>query len=513
MRQVTTESVAIIGAGVGGLAAAIALAAQGIAVTVLERAAAPGGKMRQIEAGGLPIDSGPTVFTMRWVFDELFAQAGAAFADAVTLQPLDVLARHAWDETSRLDLFANEERSVDAIGDFAGRAEAARYRAFCADTRRIYEILETPFLRAPAPSMSALLGANGFRGIFQLPQIKPFSSMWTALGNYFHDARLRQLFGRYATYCGSSPYEAPATLMLVAHVEREGVWSIHGGMHALAQALAHCATSLGVTIRYGCDVRQILTAQGRASGVMLAGGERIDADAVIVNADVAALAAGLLGDAARRAAPSIPRQARSLSAMTWSMKAAASGFPLERHNVFFSRDYKREFDDIFRRGAVPSEPTVYVCAQDRGGGTFAAGEAERLLLLVNAPASGDLETYDANEVERCEQRTLAMLTRCGLTVAPQAARVTTPKDFNTLFPGTGGALYGRSSHGWTASFQRPGVRTKVPGLYLAGGSAHPGPGVPMAALSGRAAAACLVADLTSASRSRRAAMPGGTSMR
>ena len=505
--------VVIIGAGVAGLVSAIALASAGHAVTVLERAAAPGGKMRQIVIGGAPIDSGPTVFTMRWVFDELFARVGRSFADAVTLEPLDVLARHAWPDQSALDLFADEDRSVDAIGAFAGRAEALRYREFCAHTKRIYDMLEQPFLRAAEPSMGALIGSGGFRGLFKLPQIKPFSSMWTALGQYFHDPRLRQLFGRYATYCGSSPFDAPATLMLVAHVERDGVWAIKGGMGALATALADCAIALGATIRYGCEVREILTAQGRASGVVLADGERIDAGAVIVNADVAAVAGGLFGGPASRATAAIPPAARSLSAMTWSLKADTHGFPLSRHNVFFSRNYQREFDDIFRRAAVPAEPTVYVCAQDRAGdGALTGGETgERLLVLVNAPAIGDRHAFNEAEVEQCAQRTFAMLELAGLRIErrPDMTRTTTPQNFNTLFPATGGALYGRSSHGWMASFQRPGAKTKIPGLYLAGGSTHPGPGVPMAALSGRAAAAQLAADLASISRSRTMAMPGG----
>ncbi len=507
------DRVVIVGSGVAGLVSAFALAARGLDVTVLERAASPGGKMRHVMIGGSQIDSGPTVFTMRWVFDELFAAAGRNFSDSVQLRPLDILARHAWDEHTRLDLFADEARTIEAIGDFAGASEAEGYRAFCRDTKRIYEILEKPFLRAPQPSMGGLIGADGLRGLMRLPQIKPFSSMWSALGRYFADPMLRQLFGRYATYCGSSPFLAPATLMLVAHVEREGVWSIEGGMHALATALADGAKSLGATLRFGQEVSEVLISCGRASGVRLASGERVAADAVIVNADVGAVADGMFGTPARRAATTIPPRARSLSAMTWSMVAKPDGFPLHRHNVFFSSDYAAEFDDILVRDRLPREPTVYVCAQDRDDRQMTPGGSEKFLVLVNAPANGDRYIYDAAEVEQCAQRTLSVLERRGLRLQPQAMQVTTPADFNRMFPATGGALYGRSSHGWTASFQRPGARTRIPGIYLAGGSTHPGPGVPMAALSGRSAAASLLADLISPRSFPRMAMRGGMSTR
>jgi 1-hydroxycarotenoid 3,4-desaturase len=510
----TERRVVIVGAGVAGLSASLALAAQGLGVTVLERGPAPGGKMRQIAIGPAEIDSGATVFTMRWAFDELFAAAGLVFSQHVHLRPLQILARHSWDGGASLDLFADDERTIDAIGDFAGAADAEGYRAFCVDTKRIYDILEKPFLRSSQPSMRGLIGADGWRGLIRLPQIQPFSSMWSALGKYFSDPRLRQLFGRYATYCGSSPYLAPATLMLVAHVEREGVWSIDGGMGSLSAALTRCAERFGATFRYGQEVSEVLVAGGRACGVRLASGERLAADAVILNSDVAAVASGLLGQAIRHGAQTIPTKARSLSAMTWSLTATTDDFPLTRHNVFFSRDYAAEFRDIFQRGALPQEPTVYVCAQDRCDEDGPSRGEERLLVLVNAPPNGDRHHYDTTEIEQCAMQTFNLLERNGLKIhrRPDATQVTTPTDFDRLFPGTGGALYGRSSHRWTASFQRPGARTRIPGLYLAGGSTHPGPGVPMAALSGRSAARCLVADLTSRSTFPRMAMFGGTSM-
>jgi 1-hydroxycarotenoid 3,4-desaturase len=502
--------VVVIGAGMAGLTAALAMATRGIDVTIVEREQRPGGKMREVVVGQRPIDSGPTVLTMRWVFDELFGELGERLEDHIGLQPLQVLARHAWTDGTQLDLFADEARSADAIGNFAGAADAKGYLAFCADAKKIFDVLKAPFICAPTPSMTALLRSSGFR---DLTAIRPFQTMWKALGGYFGDPRLRQLFGRYATYCGSSPFDAPATLMLVAHVESAGVWTVDGGMYRLAAALAELAIRRGARIRYGLDVSGIITASGRAAGVRLSNGERIEADAVIATADVNALAQGLFGNDAAKTVARIPEAARSLSAMTWSYLARANGFPLLRHSVFFSRDYRAEFDSIFTRQQMPIEPTVYVCAQDRDGRAAETASPERLFVLINAPAIGDRHRFEPMEVSQCARRTFGLLQRCGLTLetTPELTQVTTPSDFDRMFPGTGGALYGRSSHGWMASFQRPGARTRLPGLYLAGGSAHPGPGVPMAVLSGWMAGTRVIEDRASTARSRTTAMRGGMS--
>ena len=509
------RKVLIIGAGVGGLTCAIELARQGYDVKVVERAPRPGGKMREAAVGAVKLDAGPTVFTMRWVFDEIFEAAGAKLDDHITLRPLDVLARHAWTADQRLDLFSDIDRSADAIGAFAGGVEAAGYRAFCAEAKAIYETLRASFLTAQTTGPIGLSRRIGFARPGALMGLRPFDSLWSALGRHFRDPRLRQLFGRYATYCGSSPFASPATLMLIAHVEQAGVWRVEGGMQRLADALERLAASLGVAFRYCAHVERILVERGRAAGVVLASGERLSSDHVAVNADAAAVASEAFGPDVASATPKRPASDRSLSAVTWALQAHADGFPLARHNVFFSSDYAREFDDIFKRRRLPHEPTVYVCAQDRDGADPHPGvaAAERMLILVNAPADGDRRPFDAEELTTCQTQVLDRLKRCGLTVSldPQASVVTTPQDFNALFPATGGALYGPATHGWAAAFQRPGAKTRIPGLYLAGGGAHPGAGVPMAALSGRLAAQKLVQDQASTSRFHRGAIAGGTS--
>lgn len=506
--------VVVIGAGIGGLAAALRLARAGYAVTVLERGEAPGGKMRSVPVDGTRIEAGPTVFTMRWVFDELLSECGARLEERVTLRAASLLARHAWSRDERLDLSAEIDVSAAAIRAFAGAREADGYRRFCSRAADVYRTLEGPFIRGGQTGPAGLAKRVGLTGMGDLWRIQPFATLWSGLREYFHDPRLLQLFGRYATYCGASPFTAPATLMLVAHVEQAGVWTVHGGLSALARSLAELAVEQGAEIRYGSHVEEIELSSGRVSGAVLAGGARVPAEIVVCNGDVAALGAGLLGRAAIPAGDRISRSERSLSAVTFCLRAETAGFPLAHHTVFFSGDYRSEFDAILRDRRLPPDPTVYVCAQDRSAEGAFSGGPERLLMLVNAPADGAERPLPATEIARCESNLKARLHACGLSLTRESeATVTTPEAFAGLFPGSQGALYGRAAQGWAATFKRPGARTKIPGLYLAGGSVHPGPGVPMAAQSGRLAAQAILADHGSTGRSGATAMPGGTSMR
>ena len=515
--------VVVVGAGIGGLCSALLLAARGLSVTLVEAAPAPGGKMRRLRVDGADIDAGPTVFTMRWVFDQILAEVGSSLEALVPLTPLDVLARHAWrGHADTLDLHADPARSAEAIGRFASPAEARRYLAFCAESARVYRCLEGPHIRSGRPSLLQMVKDLGGPGLATLGALGPLASLWHSLGRHFHDPRLRQLFARYATYCGASPWQAPATLMLVAHVEQQGVWSIDGGMHTLAQRLASLAEARGCLLRYGSACERIVVTNDRVSGIQLQSGERIEADAVVFNGDADALLQGLLGAPARHALARsgkrpLAERRRSLSALTWAVHAKTEGFDLARHNVFFDSDYASEFDAVFRQRRLPRHGTVYVCAQDRQGAACApaTGQRERLLCLVNAPADGDRRSFDDEETLQCETRSLALLQHCGLTLRidhPRQVQRCSPADYARLYPGSGGALYGPATHGWMALFKRDSAATKLPGLYLAGGSVHPGPGVPMAAMSGRLAAATLLAHLDSTSRSRRVRISGGMSM-
>lgn len=504
----------IVGGGIGGLSAAIHLASKGLPVTLFESRGKPGGKLRQVPAEDSLADAGPTVFTLREVFEALFAAGGTSLASELSLTRATLLARHAWNDNRYLDLFADIDASADAIGQFAGAAAARGYLDFCQESEQVYRVLAERFINAQRPSPLSLALSGGLSGMLEMAQIKPFSTLWQALGKHFADPRLRQLFARYSTYVGSSPFLSPATLMLIAHVEQMGVWYLKGGMYALCEALMRTAERNGVEVRCGQRVDEIVVDRNGVCGVRLEHGEEVRGQAVIFNGDTSALAEGLMGEAVVAAGNSVAPKDRSLSAQTWVMQASIEGFPLAHHTVFFGPDYKSEFEDLFTYQRLPAQPTVYVCAQDRDDeGKAPIATSERLLILVNAAARGDHHPPDAKEIRRCRSTVFHRLRQCGLTLTPRGQEtVTGPAEFSAMFPGSGGALYGRASHGWMASFRRPGARTKIPRLYLAGGSAHPGAGVPMAAISGRLAAESLECDLGLISESKRTVTYGGTSM-
>ena len=487
----------VIGAGAGGLSASIDLARAGFQVTLLERGKAPGGKMHTRAVDDREVDGGPTVLTMRSIFEQLFADAGACLNDRLTLLESPIIARHAWSHGGVLDLYPDAQRSRQSIEDFAGTDNAAGFERFYSQSARIHQTLSETFMTASKPDPVTLVG----RVLRQhrpssLMAARPAPNLWRALGGFFSDERLRQLFARYATYVGSSPLSTPATLMLIAHVELEGVWLVDGGMHRLAAAMADLGRELGIDLHLNTHVSEVLVKGGKACGVRLEDGTSLPADVVVFNGDTNALATGQLGDEAMRAVKPRSVEQRGLSALTWCIKGSSSGFGLDHHNVFFESDYPSEFNTLFEKRNVPSKPTVYLCAQDRGPNGSLNG-SERLLMLVNAPADGDRQSWSEDDVARTRDNALAVLERCGLNLGFRDSDCvsTTPNDWHGRFPGSGGSLYGGASHGIWSSFTRPGARSRLKGLYLSGGSVHPGPGVPMATLSGRLAASAVVRDI------------------
>lgn len=505
--------VIIVGAGIGGLVAAAELAGQNCDVVVCERQDSVGGKMRQLHVGDRAIDVGPTVLTMKWVFDQIFTEIGSPISDTLTLKKANIIARHAWPDGSRLDLYNDSERSAEAIANFASERDAEGFIAFCKYAERVYNAAEHTFIVSPSPKFGHISKRMGKNGPRYLADLDAMGNMWRSIKKHFKDPRLIQLFGRYATYYGSSPFRAPGTLNLIAHVEQQGVWFVKGGIHKLALALKSIAEKRGARFVLGTDVTSIsLTSAGRVARVQTANGIQFEADAVVVNADASAVATGRFGkNISKVAKPVVPR-ARSLSALTFAGLVGTRGFDLAGHNVFFSTKYKDEFRSIFARKRLPLEPTVYIRAEDRDEGRPAEPDSERIFGIINAPPYGDLRDLPSSEVTQCMENAFELMGRCGMEIHGnlESIQTTTPTDFDRLFPGTGGALYGPATHSFWAPMQRPAGKTRIPGLYLAGGSAHPGAGVPMAAMGGRQAAAFVLKDLGLTSLSPLRGTRGGT---
>jgi phytoene desaturase len=349
-------------------------------------------------------------------------------------------------------------------------------------------------MERPLPSLLEMMKP---KVVWGMTQIDGMRSMMRALEEFFRDARLRQLFGRYATYNGSSPYHAPATLSVIAHVENAfGIFACKGGIYQLCEALAARAAELGVEVATGTEAQEILIANGRAVGV-LARGHELRADVVVANCDVAEVYGRLLPDSrpARKLAAKHGDQELSLSAYLLLAVAPRAPLDLLHHNVFFSRDYRREFVELVDQRRPPADPTVYLCAEDRPGGR---DPLERMFFLTNAPpldARGEAVDW-TREAPECRARVLEVLARHQWQLAPVDSVDVTPVEFESRFPGSRGALYGLASNSRMAAFHRPPNRMPgIAGLYLAGGSVHPGAGMPMACLSARIASQLVLADL------------------
>ena len=484
--------VVVIGAGVGGLAAAIRLAGAGHGVTVVERLDTVGGKLAERAAAGFTWETGPSLLTLPGVFVELAAGVGHDLDDLVDLVRLDPVCRYRFADGSTFDHRAGLDDAAAAAESLAPGA-GADWRAFMAHAASVWHVAERTFFAGPMSSPLRLL--RRMRSPRDLLAIDPLRTLHRRAAASFTDPRLVQYVDRYATYSGSSPFEAPATLSCIAHVEQEhGAWYVRGGLGRLADALGRLATDVGVRIRTGAEVSAITQRGGRATGVELTGGERVTADAVVADADALHLYRDLLPHArALRRAEAAPRSSSGF-ALLLGVEGSTTG--LAHHNVSFSADYGAEFRSLFEQRQPIDDPTIYVAASSVTDAGQAPPGCENWFVLVNAPSFSTGEAPE-HAYEGYGDHLLDVMAARGwdLTGRIVHREEITPAAIADRYRTPGGAIYGTSSNGPLAAFLRPGNRGPLDRLYLCGGSSHPGGGLPLVAISGRIAAELCLADL------------------
>ncbi len=491
MKTVRNFSVAVIGAGVGGLTCAALLSHAGFRVTIFEKNTRVGGKLNWLERDGYTWDMGPSLLTMPYVFERLWEKLDRSLAGDLTLLPLPVTCRYRWTDSTVID--------EDAA--FWQRPDVARFLDYA---RGLYDLSADAFLHHPLEDWWRQLRLRNLPKLRHLPKIASFETMDQTVRRFFgHDPHLVQLFDRFATYNGSSPYRTPAAFNIIPYVEAQfGGWYVKGGLYQLAVALERICRELGVTIITDSEIPGIkpTTTGGPMTGPYRLSGSGDDQpfDHVVCNQDVLSAYPRFLP------APAAEKFRRTrLETAT----PATSGFilylgvgreypQLSHHNIFFSDDYPKEFRQMFDERQPADEPTIYVAVHSKAERERAPTGCENWFVLVNAPALGSGESVDW---QRYGDRIIARLeTRFGCSGLRESIQVReqfTPLDFQTRYLARAGSLYGFASHGVRAAFQRP--KLQPPGtkdFYFVGGSTHPGGGLPLVCLSGQMVAEKIIAQ-------------------
>lgn len=499
----SSVDVVIIGAGIGGLSAAIVAGAAGLRVLVVDRLTTPGGKCNIAVHEGVEFDTGPSVITLTAELDAVFRAAGTTLGEQVTVFEPAPAFRYHWPDSTVLDIFARWSESLASIRDTLGESAADDARRYASYAERIWNAAAPHFVRGPAPTPLTMAGL-ALRHPGAVLAIDPFSRMQGGIERRVKSPHLRDLFSRYATYNGSDVRTAPATLNCIAHVELGlGGFGVQGGMYELVRAMVRVATQAGVAFALGTGVSRIVTQQGRVVGVTLENGTTISAGSVVSNVDGAHLQR-LLGKSIRR------KGTPSMSGYNLLVRARRR-HDRPAHAVLFAANYGNEFRDIFDRSRPPEEPTVYLCAQEKAHRRSGWTDHEPLFVMANTPAR-DPSEWSATTWQELKATVWRRLLEAGLMDADD----TVVWERNAVglaeqFPDSLGSIYGAASNDPMAAFRRlPNQDSRVRGLFHAGGSAHPGGGVPLCAMSGRAAAEQLIAERSRSSAIRR--LPAGGSI-
>jgi len=480
-----SKHVVVIGGGLGGLSAAIRLAQRGFNVQLFEQNSHLGGKMNRFTAENYYFDTGPSLLTMPFVVDELFSAAGVIRSDVLEFIPIDPICRYFWDDGRILDSSGDPIKMKAEINKFSAE-DATRFDDFIEYAKRIYDLTADIFLFNSIHEMRSLLTRRHFSRLLRIHQIDPLRTLHQGISRFFKHPRIVQLFDRYATYNGSDPFHAPATLNIIPYVEFGlGSYYIKGGMYRLVSTLEDIARTSGVAIYTSTPVDQILQQQRRVQGVIVAK-EKIAADVVVCNADVV-VAHHTLIDGFPGKRQRLNQLEPSLSGMVFLWGVSKRQQQLAQHNIFFSNNYHLEFEQIFRHHRLPDDPTIYIAITSKTDAEHAPGHGENWFVLVNVPYLTDERDWH-NEAMKLKKIILNKLRQFGIDIENQIVteKIYTPLDFYQLYSSNRGSIYGISSNQRSTAFRRPANRSReINGLYFAGGSTHPGGGVPLVLLSGK----------------------------